>query len=265
MLLHKQDNSGTIIIVQQKVVSALKKTNNETVIGIGFVVIILAGAMSLFVDDLSVLRLLLVGIGLGALIMLYGYVGLRSERKRGQDKAYSNLQLFRNEYEAYAYELGVVRSNIQATLFEGSAKVPHYMWIAGGALNMFPVGEYFENQISAFSRPDVANIKLKKISVDDILYFEELGELRKYVKTTGGGSSLKGALVGYVLAGDVGAIIGSREPVRTNIVSEDERKVELIYKNADGEIENLEFAHDAYSMLKALIPDKELRRMKNLK
>ena len=130
---------------------------------------------------------------------------------------------------------------------------------------MFPICEYFENQISAFSRPDVASIKLKKISVDDILYFEELGELRKYTKVTGGGSCLKGALVGYVLAGDVGAIIGSREPVKTNIISEDERRVELIYKNADGEIENLEFAHDAYAMLKVLIPDKELRRMKNLK
>lgn len=242
----------------------MRKTNNETVIGIGFVVIIVSGVMSLFVDDLSVLRLILVGIGLGALIMLYGYIGLKSERKRGQDKAHNNLQLFRNEYEAYANELGVVKSNIRATLFE-EAKIPHYLWIAGSALNMFPVGEYFENQISAFSRPDVANIKLKKVSVDDILYFEELGELRKYTKITGGGSSLKGALVGYVLAGDVGAIIGSREPVKTNIISEDERRVELIYKNADGKIENLEFAHDAYSMLKVLIPDKELRRMKNLK
>ena len=242
----------------------MKKTNNETVIGIGFVIIMISGAMSLFVDDLSVLRLLLVGIGLGALIMLYGYIGLRSERKRGQNKAYNNLQLFRNEYEAYADELGVVRSNIRATLFEGSAKIPHYIWIAGSGLNMFPVGEYFENQISAFSRPDVANIKLKKVSVDDILYFEELGELRKYAKVTGGGSSLKGALVGYVLAGDVGAIIGSREPVKTDIISEDERRVELIYKNADGEVENLEFTHDAYAMLKALIPEKELRRIKNL-
>lgn len=243
----------------------MRKTNNETVIGIGFAVIIVAGVMSLFIDDLSVLRFILVGIGLGTLIMLYGYIGLKSERKSGQNKAYSNLQLFRNEYEAYANELGVVRSNIRATLFEGSAKIPHYLWIAGSALNMFPMGEYFENQISAFSRPDVANIKLKKISVDDILYFEELGELRKYTKVTGGGSSLKGALLGYVLAGDVGAIIGSREPVKSTVVSEDERKVELIYKNADGEIENLEFAHDAYAMLKVLIPDKELRRMKNMK
>lgn len=245
--------------------SALRKTNNETVIGIGFAVIMISGVISLFADDLSVLRLLLVGIGLGALIMLYGYIGLRSERKRGQNKAHNNLQLFRNEYEAYADGLGVVRSNIRATLFEGSARMPHYLWIAGSTLNMFPVGEYYENQISALGRPDVKNIVLKKISVDDILYFEELGELRKYAKVTGGGSSLKGALIGYVLAGDVGAIIGSREPVKSTVVSEDERKVELIYKNADGEIENLEFAHNAYAVLKVLIPDKELRRMKNLK
>lgn len=243
----------------------MRKTTNEEIVGIGFLLIIVAGAISLFASNITVLKYLLVEIALGAFIMVCGYVGLKHERKNGQEKAYKNLCMFRNEYETYADELGVVRSNIRATLFEGSAKIPHYLWIAGTALYMFPMGEYFENQISAFSRPDVANIKLKKVSVDDILYFEELGELRKYAKVTGGGSSLKGALVGYALAGNVGAIIGSREPIKTDIISEDERRVELIYKNADGEIENLEFAHDAYATLTVLIPAKELRRIKNLK
>ena len=94
---------------------------------------------------------------------------------------------------------------------------------------------------------------------------EEIGELRKYTKVSGGGTSLKGALTGYIIAGDVGAIIGSREPIKTQVVSEDDRIVELIYKNYNGEIVNLEFTHDAYAVLKKVIPEKELRRITNLK
>jgi len=59
-------------------------------------------------------------------------------------------------------------------------------------------------------------------------------------------------------------IIGSREPIKTEIVSEDDRMVELIYKNSQGEVENLEFSHEAYAVFKKLIPDKELKRIRNL-
>ena len=72
-------------------------------------------------------------------------------------------------------------------------------------------------------------------------------------------------MAGYILAGDVGAVIGSREPIKTEVVSEDDRIVALIYKNADSEIENLEFTHEAYAVFKKIIPEKELRRIRNLK
>ena len=88
-----------------------------------------------------------------------------------------------------------------------------------------------------------------------------MGELRKYTTVSGGGSSLKGALLGYMAASDAGAIIGSREPVKTEVISEDDRKIELIYKNSEDEIENLEFTHDAYEALKELIPSKDMRRI----
>lgn len=88
-----------------------------------------------------------------------------------------------------------------------------------------------------------------------------MGELRKYTTVSGGGSSLKGALFGYVIASDAGAIISSREPVKTEVISEDDRKIELIYKNSEGEIKNLEFTHDAHEALKELIPSKDMRRI----
>lgn len=71
--------------------------------------------------------------------------------------------------------------------------------------------------------------------------------------------------MGYAVADEAGAIIGSREPVKTTIVSDDDRRVELLYKNDDNNVENLEFTHEAYRVLKSLIPSKELRRIVNIK
>lgn len=38
----------------------------------------------------------------------------------------------------------------------------------------------------------------------------------------------------------------------------------MIYKNKEGQIENLEFKHDAYNVFKKLIPLKELRKIVSL-
>lgn len=242
----------------------MKKVEGENIIGIGFLLIIVAGVISLFANNLIVLRVLLTVIAIGAMFVIFGYINLALKRKSGQEKVANNLCRMRGEYNSHADKLGVVRSNTQAPVIENTVEIPHHLWIADDILNMFPVMNHFEKHISAVSKPDVTKLQVIKIPITDILYFEELGELRKYAKVSGGGSSLKGALVGYALGGNVGAIIGSREPVKTDIISEDERKVELIYKNENGEIENLEFAHDAYAVLKTLIPDKELRRIKNM-
>ena len=196
--------------------------------------------------------------------MIYGFIGLEQEKKRIQADIKDNVSVFEKEYVAYADRLEVNRNKTQVTLVEGSAKILHYLWIVDDVLNLFPTESYLKNHVSGMSRPDVTQLQIIQISVDRILYFEELGELRKYTKVTGGGSSLKGALLGYAFAGDVGAVLGSREPIKTEIISEDERRVELIYRNQSGEMENLEFTHDAYAVLKQLLPQKELRRIKNL-
>lgn len=242
----------------------LTKGDKGKTVAIGFLLIVMAGVMSLFVSNLFILRVLLAFIVIGAAIMIYGFIGLEQERKRIQANIKDNVSVFEKEYVAYADRLEVNRSKLQVILLEHSAKIPHYVWIANNTLNLFPTEQYLKNHISGVSRPDVTQLQKIQIPVDNILYFEELGELRKYTKVTGGGSSLKGALLGYALAGDVGAVIGSREPIKTEIISEDERRVELIYKNQNGEMKNLEFTHEAYVVLKQLLPQKELRRIKNL-
>ncbi len=181
-----------------------------------------------------------------------------------------NINTFRKEFDIYADKIGVVRNDKQVTLIETDEygfeeSILHNLWISDNRFKLFPMAEYYAlHCTSSISKPDVLELKLKSIPVDSILYFEEIGELRKYTTISGGGTSLKGALLGYAIAGDTGAIIGSREPITTKIVSEDDRRIELIYKNPDGAIENLEFKHDAYNVFKKIIPLKEFRRIANL-
>lgn len=241
------------------------KIQPDTIGSIGVCLIIVSWIVALFVSNIYVLEIALGLIIVGIICVIYRYIAAKKEMETGKEKFNENLYDFQNEYHNYANQLNVVKSDVQVTLFDGLAKIPQHIWVADNMVNLFPIREYYESHISAVSRPEITDLKLRSISVEDILYFEEIGELRKYTKVSGGGTSLKGALTGYIIAGDVGAIIGSREPIKTQVVSEDDRIVELIYKNYNGEIVNLEFTHDAYAVLKKVIPEKELRRITNLK
>lgn len=241
------------------------KIQPDTIGSIGVGLIIVSWIVALFVRNIYVLEIALGLIIVGIICVIYRYIVAKKEMDTGKEKFNKNLYDFQNEYHNYANQLNVVKSDVQVTLFEGLAKIPQYIWVVDNMVNLFPIREYYESHISAVSRPEITELQLRSIPVKDIIYFEEVGELRRYTKVSGGGTSLKGALTGYILAGDVGAIIGSREPIRTKVVSEDDRIVELIYRNCDGEMENLEFTHEAYAVLKKLIPDKELRRITNLK
>lgn len=240
------------------------KIHHDKVGMFGVSLIVISGIVALFVSNVYILGIALGLIIIGVICVIYRYISAKKEMQDSKEKYNKNLYDFQSEYNSYANRLGVIKSNLQVILLQERAKIPHHIWIADGKINLFPMREYFESQISAIHRPKVTDLKLKFIPIEDILYFEEYGELRKYSVTSGGGISLKGALIGKVLAGDTGMIIGSREPIRTDIVSEDDRAVELIYKNSCGEFENLEFTHEAYAVFKKLIPEKELRRIRNL-
>lgn len=252
---------------------------NLMVIGIigGVLSIILYFIYMLIEDSIEVLAILiLILLVVSVILFIIGGIGVdienKKEKEKSMDDLIENMEKFQLEYDNYADKMGVVRSDIRVTLFEFTEKrdvfpvhIPHYLWIGNDTLNLFPMSEYYkENETSAIYKPDVLTLQLKSIPIESILYFEEIGELRKYTKLSGGGSSLKGALVGYAIAGDAGAIVGSREPIKTEVISEDDRRIELIYKNQDGDIENLEFTHDAYKVLTKLIPSKNLKAVAKL-
>lgn len=239
---------------------------------IGFICMILTLVVSILIvsvsaESFSVLYVAYVFLGIGVALAIIGCVLLMIEKSNDKEAKRLNIQTFQHEYERYADDLDVVRSDIQVTLVEPEHcfKIPHYLWIKNNRINFFPMAQYYiQNCISPVDKPDVSQLHIKSILIDAILYFEEMGELRKYTTVSGGGTSLKGALLGYAVADDLGAIIASREPIKTSVVSEDSRKVELLYKDQDGDIKNLEFTHGAYKVFKELIPEKELRRIVNL-
>ena len=56
-----------------------------------------------------------------------------------------------------------------------------------------------------------------------------------------------------------GEVVGIREPMRTKIITEDKRRIELVYKKTKNKSETLVFEHDAYEVFKKLIPLKEMQ------
>lgn len=98
------------------------------------------------------------------------------------------------------------------------------------------------------------------ISIDDIKYFRSIGQ--KYVTTEitgggGGGSSIKGAVIGGLIAGDVGAIVGSRKAVNevkgTSTIHDEQ--VVLLYSNDLEQV--ITFSSNAYKIFTKLIPEKD--------
>lgn len=129
---------------------------------------------------------------------------------------------------------------------------------------------YSREQISeAFNNPS-CRVNAFSIPIANIEYF--LLEGQKYATTdvvggggTVGGSSLKGAIGGGIIAGNAGAVIGSRkettiDPVRSYTEIHDERTTCIKYKDKEGSLKEIVSGFNAeifFNILKELIPEKE--------
>ena len=253
-----------------------KKIDYGTVLTVGVIAFVCSSIICIFAPAfISFKSVYVVGFFvslpiISLIIVLIGGIGTDIEAKKEKGKLQKNICDFQREYEEYRERLGMTACDTQVTLLELDdsgfhSSIQQYLWIEDNNLCMFPMSKYYiERCTSSTVKPSISDLQLISIPVNNIEYFEEIGELRKYTTVSGGGSSIKGAVLGKIIADDVGAIIASRVPIKSEIVSEDERRIELIYKNEKNEILNLEFEHDAYDALKYLIPAKELRRIMGL-
>lgn len=94
----------------------------------------------------------------------------------------------------------------------------------------------------------------REIPINDIIYFEEKGSISYTSHTYGGGSSATGAMIGGVLAGDAGAVVGSRKSIQTSTIEHDTRETILKLKNG---IEK--YPYKFYDFFCKLIPFKEFK------
>ena len=144
--------------------------------------------------------------------------------------------------------------------YDFEVKISHYLWIANDCIKLFPMAEYYRsNSISSMSRPDISELKLKSIPIKSILYFKVVGEVDRYGIEVPEKSIVKNLLFGEAILDGCGEVVGIKELTKTHIVTEDNRKVELVYKKVKNKKETLVFKYDAYEILKKLIPSKELQ------
>lgn len=101
----------------------------------------------------------------------------------------------------------------------------------------------------------------------DVVFFQKVGDVQYIsnvsggeVKASGGGSSLAGAIVGGAIAGGVGAVIGSRKPVKiesngvtTTVEEIDTRETVLRLKGEEKRFKGWEM----YDMFMKVMPEKE--------
>ena len=145
--------------------------------------------------------------------------------------------------------------------------VDTYIWVQSDALHIMP--KWIEIPIS-LSRVDVvmSNIDILDnlyrrvvIPFSDIEYYQIGGEYYRENKISGGGgggSDIRGAIIGGVVAGGVGAVIGSRketDSIKSKLVTHDTRETVLCYYK-NGNRRSIVFEYENYQVFEDLIPEK---------
>mgnify|MGYP000999943578 CR=1 FL=1 len=102
------------------------------------------------------------------------------------------------------------------------------------------------------------------INIGDIISFFIRGEILSDTHIEGGGSSIGKAAVGGFIAGEAGAIVGSRNKINSYTIHRDERNIALLVKSGDAtECLLFQAAGGMYETLLKLIPEKEESVVRN--
>ena len=227
----------------------------------GLLALILTAIFVNYIDSACFVLLIFI---VEVLSVIIGLIILKIESNHREAAHSVNINEFQKEYDEYTHKLGIVKSNTHVTLCETDEEdcesdIPHYLWIDNGTVNIFPMAKYYiQWHTSESSRPDISELKLKSIPINSILYFEEVGEVNRYEIEIPEKSTIKKVLFGEAIFDSCGDVVGFKELTKTQIVTKDNRMVELVYKKAKNKKETLTFKHDAYEVFKKLIPSKEL-------
>ena len=93
------------------------------------------------------------------------------------------------------------------------------------------------------------------IAINNIISYSIHGSISHVAKVEGGGSSLSGAILGGLVAGDAGSIIGSRKVIKSKIEQVDSREVKLLYLESNKQ-KIKSFKGSVIEAFEGLIPEK---------
>ncbi|MCC5911723.1 MAG: hypothetical protein JJT76_14960 [Clostridiaceae bacterium] len=116
---------------------------------------------------------------------------------------------------------------------------------------------YDNDKINVIGREFTNDIGKIQIDINNIICFLRYGDFYTSSNIKGGDSSFERAALGYLLAGDVGAIIASRNPIVSSTEVHDKRETLLIVREDNIE-KYLFFEPELYNYLMHLIPTKEI-------
>jgi hypothetical protein len=177
-----------------------------------------------------------------------------------------NLQELLNGYEQIkeksniptcAKKISFIKASNNSPIMLAKTINDIYIWKTDGDICFFPASP---KDINSFTLSDV---KQNSIPISDIEYFSKRGKISRETKISGGGgggSSLGGAVTGALLAGDAGAVIGSRkkvEGIKSEVVTHDSRETFLNFFDENKNRHSLFFDINGYHVLNDLIPEKE--------
>ena len=155
-------------------------------------------------------------------VSIWGFISSINQNQKAQQKKKEDRQKRENSYNAsisrydnakkyvdIPNDAKLVKLTKKGTAFglpEGNA----FLWKKENELQFFPDTPRQSNANLYLSGP----IRVLSIPIKDIEYFKVKGEVFRETKISGGGgggSSIKGAVAGSLIAGDTGAVIGSRK------------------------------------------------------
>lgn len=171
----------------------------------------------------------------------------------------------REKYDAISKQIGVPETAKEIIYLKASKNSPielankqHkiYVWKMGSDIHFFPCSPDTVDSIS------FETLKINSVPVNQIEYFSKRGEVFRENKISGGGgggSSIGGAVAGGLIAGEAGAVIGSRKKVneiKSELITHDTRETFINYF-VDNERHSLFFENNAFQIFNDLIPEKE--------
>lgn len=199
---------------------------------------------------------------LTVLLIIIFIVWYKKDTKATEEKLRLDRESFERAKRIYneaISKINIPRNALKIIYKRGGAKLlrTNYIWIKNNNLCFFPSAPPNTDAPS-----NVQKIRLYRIPVDKIEYYSISGETIYENKITGGGgggSSTGGAIVGGVIAGEVGAVIGSRkktDPIESKLIKHDDRETFLSFFDNKNIKHSMFFDFESYNSFNELLPKK---------